>query len=83
MMIPTVHLNGTSKEGLIEQLCEASQAIELAYSALKRAVPNGRDYHPQGPDAIYKATEEHMDRLHRLDAIKKEIDDLTVAIDQL
>jgi hypothetical protein len=83
MQLPTIHLNGTSKERLIEALCEASQALDLAFSALKQTAPNGRDYYPQGPEAIHKATEEHLARLRRLDDIKNEIDALALAIDEL
>lgn len=83
MQLPTIHLNGTSKERLIESLCEASQALDLAYSALKQTAPNGRDYYPQGPDALTIATDEHIRRLLRLDGIKKEIDELTLAINDL
>ena len=83
MQLPTIHLNGTSKASLIEDLCEASQTLNLAYEAMKRTGPNGRDYYPQGPAALEAATNEHMDRLRRLDAVKKEIDELTLAIDGL
>ncbi len=51
MQLPTIHLNGTSKANLIEPLCEASQSLDLAYEALKRTGPNGRDYYPQGQAA--------------------------------
>jgi hypothetical protein len=83
MMLPTIHLNGTSKERLIEDLCEASHALDSAFEALKRTAPNGRDYYPQGPAALSMAEDEHTDRLRRLDAIKNEIDALTVAIDSI
>lgn len=82
MMIPTIHANGTSKERLIESLTEASQALDLAYEAMNRTAPNGRDYYPQGQDAICDAQHEHSDRLRRLDKIKHEIDQLTLAIDR-
>ncbi len=83
MILPTIHLNGTSKESLIESLCEASQAIELAYKALKQTAPHGRDYYPQGPEAIREAIKEHNNRLRLLDEVKNEIDDMTRKIDQI
>jgi len=82
MTIPTIHLNGTSKDRLIEDLCNASNALNDAYAALKQTAPNGRDYYPQGDDALRKATQEHMSRLKRLDEIKGEINKLTIAIDR-
>ena len=82
MQLPTIHSNGTSKERLIEGLSEASQALDEAYRYLKLTAPNGRDYYPQGDTALANATREHMDRLGRLDAIKNEIDEMTLAIDR-
>lgn len=80
MTLPTIHLNGTPKDRLIEDLCEASQALDLAYEAMKRTGPNGRDYYPQGPGALESAIDEHSDRLRRLDAVKREVDELIEAI---
>lgn len=80
MMIPTVHLNGTSSERLVEHLCEASQAIAAAYEKLRQCAPNGRDFYPQGPHAMQAATLEHLSRLRRLDEVKKELDALALAI---
>ncbi len=83
MILPSIHSNGTSKDRLLLALTEASDALDTAYEMLKKTAPNGRDYYPQGPDALGMATAEHMDRLKRLDAVKSEIDALTVAIDQM
>lgn len=83
MQLPTIHLNGTSKERLVEDLCEASNAIDAAYDKLKQCGPNGRDYYPQGPEAMERAQAEHFSRLKRLDAVKKEVDALTLAIDRI
>lgn len=80
MISPTIHLNGTSKDRLLNALCNASDKLNEAYNALKQTAPNGRDYYVQGPDAITQATDEHMDRLRRLDAIKAEIDQLAESI---
>lgn len=46
MRIPTVHMNGTSPEDLLEQLVRAHQAVAGALEALDAASPNGRDYYP-------------------------------------
>lgn len=82
MMTPTIHLNGTSRTTLLEALCDAEVAIDAAYRALKHCAPNGRDYYPQGPHALQEATNEHLDRLQRLDEIKAEVTNLIIAIDE-
>lgn len=83
MQIPCIHLNGTSKERLIEALCEASYALNAAYEALKQTAPNGRDYYPLGPQAMKQAEEEHFARLRKVDEVKNEIDALAEAIHEI
>jgi len=73
MMIPTIHLNGTSKEELCEQIRNAGSALHDAIEALSKAAPHGRDYYPQGDDAFRKAQEEHNSRLYRLAAVQAEL----------
>lgn len=45
LAVPTIHLNGTGRDSLIDGLCTASDAINSAYEALKQTAPNGRDYY--------------------------------------
>lgn len=80
MMIPTIHINGTSKEALSEALCEAYAALEQAGRKLAATYPNGRDYYPQGPDAISAAMREHETRMRKLREIIKEIEQIAEAI---
>ena len=74
MMVPTIHLNGTSREDL-------EAAAEAAYRALTEAIekvaalgPNGRDFYPQGPDALGQALEEHAQLRGRLEAVRGEVE---------
>jgi hypothetical protein len=62
---PTVNLNGTPGEHLLEQLTEALDALMEAKAALYRAAPHGRDY-PRGHDFFVDAQREHIDRLSKL-----------------
>ena len=48
MILPTIHLNGTSREGLREQVRRAHEAANDLRQALMEMTPNGRDYYPQG-----------------------------------
>jgi hypothetical protein len=59
MMLPTIHKNGTSKDTLIEQYMEASNALYSAILAMQAAAPNARDYYPQGDAAFLSALEEY------------------------
>lgn len=80
MAVPTIHLNGTNPDRLIDDLCTASNALDAAYQALKVTSPNGRDYYLQGADALNEAEREHRSRLSRVDQVKNEIDELALAI---
>lgn len=73
LMIPVIHLNGTSQTEIEGQLSDAHRAVGAAMTALRRAAPNGRDYYPLGPDAIHRATSEHVARLKKLEEVQKEL----------
>lgn len=73
MLIPTVHLNGTAGEVLLDQYTSAAQAVQQAIAAVCDAGPNARDYYVQGTDAGFAAQREHEARVA---ALKRVRDDL-------
>ena len=78
--IPTIHMNGTSRNDLMEAMSNAAYAIEKAEEAMGKVCPNGRDYYPQGPDAIQEALRQHHNRLHHLHAVRTELMEILEAI---
>jgi hypothetical protein len=80
LAIPTVHLNGTSRDTLVEALCEAQAALDQAGRKLAAAAPNGRDFYPQGPGAINVAMDQHEARMRKLREIVLEIEQIAEAI---
>jgi hypothetical protein len=76
MTKPTIHLNGTSAESLLEQYRAAMDALQDAQSALAGTQPNGRDYYPAGPEAMDAALKEHWDRMTRLKEVRDQITEL-------
>lgn len=76
MILPTIHLNGTSKNNLFDGYVTALLAVEAAIDAVAQAAPHGRDYYPQGDHALRQAQAEHQDRLRRLNAISEELHQL-------
>ena len=82
MTTPTIHLNGTPRERLIDALCDAGGAVSAAIGAVRYTAPNGRDYYPQGPEAIGTATAEHLVRLAKLQTVLDELQALALAIDE-
>jgi hypothetical protein len=73
MTFPTIHMNGTSARSLAEDYSTAGRAVGAACEALAKAGPNGRDYYPQGAEAMKAATSEHCARMERLRAVKAEL----------
>jgi hypothetical protein len=80
LKIPTIHLNGTSKEQLFEQICNAIDGVHAAGDALAKATPNARDYYPQGPEAIYEAMRQHETRMTKLREVARELETIAQAI---
>lgn len=80
LAIPTVHLNGTSRDGLLEPICKATDAIHDAIAAVAETAPNARDYYVQGPDAFQVARKQHECRMHKLADVIRELREIGEAI---
>lgn len=76
MTKPTIHINGTSRNDLFQMYLAAASALRRAITAVEATAPNGRDYYPQGEDAIRRATDEHRARCEALYAVSKELNEL-------
>lgn len=74
LMIPSVHMNGTSRNELQGQLFNARKAIRTAIEALSAACPHDRDYYVQSPTAGPLARTQHRDRLRRLISVQSELE---------
>jgi hypothetical protein len=73
VLVPSIHLNGTSRDALIDGYVSAAQKIDDAMRALEDTQPNGRDYYPQGDGALMEAMTQHRDRVNRLKAVQNEL----------
>lgn len=74
MIKPTIHLNGTSAEELIEKYEKAAaDADVLLRCALADTAPNARDFYPQGDDAFRQATREHESRIQAIRTVRDEL----------
>jgi hypothetical protein len=78
MMKPSIHLNGSSRDDLFDGYMVALAAMQTAIDAVIQTVPHGRDYYPQGDDALPQAMAEHRDRLLRLRAVEDELNTLAL-----
>jgi hypothetical protein len=73
---PTIHSNGTGANSLTDAYTKAMLAVHDAITAVAESGPNGRDYYPQGGDAIQAAVEEHRTRLAALEKVRDELEQL-------
>ena len=81
MLVPTIHLNGTSKKVLLEQVSTAHNCLRDAMERLVLAAPNGRDYYPQGDGAIIQAMREHEGRMSRLAEVLDELEEMCLGVE--
>jgi hypothetical protein len=56
---PSIHLNGSGREHLVEQYCEQYNAIMAAVRILDGTGPNARDYYIQSAGAFEAARDQH------------------------
>lgn len=73
IIVPTIHLNGTSAEELIDQLSCAWLALDDAIKAMRGAAPHGRDYYVQANDGMTIAQAQFEDRERRVAGVMAEI----------
>jgi len=78
--LPAIHLNGTSREALLEQNCKVGNALVDALNALSDAAPNGRDYYTKSPNAFKRAIAEHLDRCNKIKTVLAEVEQIVTYI---
>lgn len=70
MQLPTINLNGTSKNDLFADYYVAYTAIDNALNVLGKAAPHGRDY----PSGNYsEARLEHNARVQKLNSVREDL----------
>ncbi|HSW45457.1 MAG TPA: hypothetical protein VLM89_07795, partial [Phycisphaerae bacterium] len=77
LILPVVHMNGTSKKELLEQREAVYRALRNVEKALCQMAPNGRDYYVV-PGSILQAQAQHE---RRLAAIAGLMDEMTKEAD--
>ncbi len=78
--LPTIHINGTSRDALVDAFCDADTALRRALDALAATGPNARDYYPQGNEAFGRAVDEHRARLAKLHSVRADVLEIVDAL---
>jgi hypothetical protein len=79
VILPVVHMNGTSRDVLLEQRLAAGSKIRQALQALGEMAPNARDYYPV-PGRWEQAVAQHARRAAMLREVLGEIEAEALAI---
>lgn len=79
-VVPMVHLNGTSRQSLIEQQKEIRSAAIVLLTALAGATPHDRDYYPLGDGVGKQAREFHRAKMLAVKEIAEEAEKLALDI---
>jgi len=73
VILPVIHLNGSSKEALLEGSCAIGRALRDALGALEEHAPNQRDYYT-APGRWEAAVAQHRRRAEAVRALYYEIE---------
>ena len=79
VVVPIVHMNGTSRAELLKLRKAAYLALREAEKALMQMSPNGRDYYPE-PGLMEKALTQHDRRLKTVAGL---MDELVIEADRI
>jgi len=81
LALPSIHVNGTSKDELVRQLSEAHLRLQQAREALMQAAPHQRDYYVQKDQGnYYRARKQYEARLLKIEEVMSELLDLGILI---
>lgn len=74
IVLPIIHLNGTSKEALQTDILTALDKLSEAQAALSAMAPNQRDYYPAPDrDRWQRALLQHQRRMRVLAELRAEL----------
>lgn len=69
LIVPTLSLNGSSADALLDDRYRARAAVEVAIEAVGAGGPHGRDYQ-ESAEKLALVTTEHRRRLDVLEALR-------------
>ena len=80
LVTPSVHLNGTGRQELLDQYQSAIDDLRKAIDAVAKSAPHARDYYVQSSTAIVLAMRQHAERLQALDTVLQQLNTLAEAV---
>lgn len=80
LSVPTVHLNGTSRDALMAEMMAAIEAVRNAETALNAMTWHARDFYVQPDGAWEVAREQQRQRALALDTVRVELEVICEAV---
>ena len=80
LLTPTIHLNGTSRDDLLNQHIDILDACRGLLTALRAGTPNARDYYPQSETAATEARDAYNVRYALVSCIFDEFEHVAIEI---
>lgn len=77
---PLIHLNGSSRDRLIEAYTVALDSVRVAGHKLSGINLNNRDYYPLGDQAWKRATTQQMSCEAKLTAVERMLEEILIQI---
>ncbi len=74
LIVPCIHLNGTSEADLTDAIEVAHAKLLEAFEFLKKTAPNGRDYYVYDNQSYSIARNQHDSRLLRITEVIEELE---------
>jgi hypothetical protein len=71
-IVPSIHLNGSNPEDLVNLRLDAYRALHAAQDAICAMAPHERDYYPE-PELFGRAYMQHYQRLQALSLIMSDL----------
>ena len=81
LAVPFVHLNGSSRESLENNLSAAYAAVLEAMDTLRQCAPNGRDAYPK-PGLMQRLEAQHRTRQEYLQAVADSLEAEAIALQE-
>lgn len=83
MIVPTININGNTKESLLEEIRIAHNALTMARCALQNMTIHGRNFQtePNGLELYSRSVDEQRDRIDRITGIMEELMEMYHMID--
>lgn len=78
---PTVHINGSSAESLMDGFETAIEALRRAIECVGDTAPHARDYYIQDPGEFERAKQQHAARIEALRLVRIELEAIRASVE--